>query len=113
MPGNVPPVTDERDGLLSFLAQQRDVVRIAAFGLTDEQARSAPSVSALSVGGLVKHLAGMERSWIGILLQRPAEGAEADYQEGFTMAPGETLEGLLADYARAADELTAAVAEFD
>jgi uncharacterized damage-inducible protein DinB len=113
MPGNVRPVTDERDGLLAFLAQQRDVVRNAAFGLTDEQARSTPSVSSLSVGGLLKHLAGTERSWVGIMLQRPAEGGEADYQDSFRMLPGETLDALLADYARVAEETAAAVAGFD
>ena len=41
MPGLVSPVTDEREGLLAFLAQQRYALRIAAFGLTDDQARSA------------------------------------------------------------------------
>ncbi len=35
MPGSVPPIADEREGLLAFLAQQRYVIRIAAFGLTD------------------------------------------------------------------------------
>lgn len=29
MPGTVPPVADEREGLLAYLAQQRLVVRIA------------------------------------------------------------------------------------
>jgi hypothetical protein len=56
VPGNVRPVTGERDGLLSYLAQQRyvlrmDVLRMAACGLTDEQARATPTVSKLSVGG--------------------------------------------------------------
>ena len=50
MPGQVRPVADERDGLLSYLAQQRDVIRIAAYGLTDEQARATPSAGPLSVG---------------------------------------------------------------
>ena len=43
MPGQVPPVADEREGLLAYLAQQRDVIRIAAYGLTDEQARATPT----------------------------------------------------------------------
>ena len=33
----------------------------ASYGLTDQQARLTPSVSSLSVGGLVKHVADMER----------------------------------------------------
>ncbi|NMH90982.1 MBL fold metallo-hydrolase [Pseudonocardia bannensis] len=42
MPGMPGPVADERAGLLAFLAQQRLALRIAAHGLTDEQARQAP-----------------------------------------------------------------------
>ena len=42
MPGQVPPLTDERALLLAYVAQQRDAVRIAAHGLTDEQARAVP-----------------------------------------------------------------------
>jgi hypothetical protein len=108
MPGNVPPVADEREGLLAFLDQQRRGVRNAAHGLTDEQARLAPTVSTLSVGGLVKHLAQMERNWTAIMLQRP--GADADYEDGFRLREDETLAGALADYASAAEETTAAVA---
>jgi hypothetical protein len=49
MPGNPPPFTDERVGLLSYIAQQRDGVRYAAYGLTAEQLRATPTRSALSV----------------------------------------------------------------
>ncbi|GAB3851694.1 DinB family protein [Dactylosporangium cerinum] len=108
MPGNVPPVADERDGLLAFLDQQRQGVRNAAFGLTDEQARLAPTASTLSVGGLVKHLAQMERNWVAIMVQEP--GREADYDDGFRLREDETLADVLADYAKAAGETTAAVA---
>ena len=65
MPMNAPPVADERQGLLAFLAQQRSDVRIAAYGLTDDQARMATTASSLSIGGLVKHVtvgrAGLDR----------------------------------------------------
>ena len=50
MPGNVAPVADEREGLMRYLAEQRDVLRIASYGLTDEQARLAPPPSTLSIG---------------------------------------------------------------
>jgi hypothetical protein len=36
MPGTAPPHTDERELLLAYIAQQRDGLRHAAFGLTDE-----------------------------------------------------------------------------
>jgi uncharacterized damage-inducible protein DinB len=109
MPGNVPPVADERSGLLAFLDQQRQGVRYAAFGLTDEQARLAPTASTLSVGGLVKHLAQMERNWVAVMLQRPSPAA--DYEDGFRLREDETLAGALADYVRAGEETDAAVAE--
>ena len=52
MPGQAPLHADERELLLAFLQQQRDGIRYAAYGLTDEQARVAPrsarSASAVS-----------------------------------------------------------------
>jgi uncharacterized damage-inducible protein DinB len=102
MPGNVLPVADEREGLLAFLAQQRHVIRIAAYGLTDEQARLAPSASPLSVGGLIKHVAATERGWIQVVLQQPSPTAdESDYETNFRMGPDETL----ADVFRFQDEV--------
>ncbi|MDG6108869.1 DinB family protein [Dactylosporangium aurantiacum] len=108
MPGNVPPVADERSGLLAFLDQQRQGVRNAAYGLTDEQARLAPTASSLTVGGLVKHLAQMERNWVSIMLREP--GQAVDYEDGFRLREDETLAEVLADYAKAAEETAAAVA---
>jgi hypothetical protein len=44
------PVADERDGLLTFFAQQRDALPAAVLGLTDAQARLTPTASTLSLG---------------------------------------------------------------
>ena len=106
MPGNAPPVDDERGQLLAFLDQQRLVLRLAAYGLTDDQARAQPSASELSVGGLIKHVAKVERSWMDTVLgrQRAPEQNEADYERGFHPGPDETLESILADYRQAAAE---------
>jgi Protein of unknown function (DUF664) len=41
MPMNTRPVTGELDGLLAFLDHQREAVRNACFGLTDDGARAA------------------------------------------------------------------------
>jgi uncharacterized damage-inducible protein DinB len=119
MPGNVRPVADEREGLMAYLAQQRSVLQIAAHGLTDEQARAVPTRSALSVGGLLKHVTAVERSWVDIVLQRqPAApddpvAAMADYADAFTMGPSETLAGLIADQDAAARETEAALGSLD
>ena len=37
MPGQAPFHTDEHDLLLGYVHQQREVLRLTAFGLTDEQ----------------------------------------------------------------------------
>jgi uncharacterized damage-inducible protein DinB len=116
MPGNVRPVSDEREGLLAFLAQQRDALRIAAHGLTDEQARRTPTASALSVGGLVKHVAATERGWIDLVLRRESSGSEEDYETGFRLGPDETLAGALDRYAAVAQEtekVIAGIADLD
>ena len=115
MPGQVPPVADEREGLLAYLAQQRDVIRIAAYGLTDEQARLAPTAGPLSVGGLIKHVATVERGWIDIVLQRerPGPSGQDGYEQGFTMGADETLADLLAFADEVAAETERAVRGID
>jgi len=112
MPGNVPPVADEREGLLAFLAQQRYVLTLAAYGLTDEQARMTPSSSQLSVGGLVRHVTATERAWMDRAMLRPVRGEGVDdYVAHFRMSQDQTLSGLLADYEAAARETEADVAQ--
>ena len=39
-----PPIADERAGLKEYVAAQQYAFKAIAFGLTDEQARSAPSM---------------------------------------------------------------------
>ena len=114
MPGNAPPVDDEKGQLLAFLDQQRLVITLAAHGLSDDQARATPSASELSVGGLIRHVASVERSWMNTVLQRqrPAE-AEAAYDRGFHPGPDETLASILADYRSAATETDSIVTSLD
>ncbi len=105
MPGQVAPVADEREGLLRYLAMQRDLLRNAAFGLSDEQARQAPSASSLTIGGLLKHVASTETNWIDMITSTQADPgagpdrdngrAASDYGEDFRMGEGETLDALL------------------
>ncbi|HEY5981710.1 MAG TPA: DinB family protein [Microlunatus sp.] len=97
MPGNPPPFTDETDGILLYLIQQRDGLRFAAYGLTEEQLRqrSTPA-SSLTVGGLLKHAAVTERGWIDILAGAPAEKSEEEYGSDFVVGDDESLASLLA-----------------
>ena len=113
MPGQAPPATDERELLLAYIAQQRDGVRNAAYGLTDEQARLTPTAGTLSIGGLVKHVAAMEQGWIDIVLQRDRGGSddrEAAYEDNFRLAPDETLAEALARFDAVEKETEAVVA---
>ena len=107
MPGQAPPLADERELLLAYIDQQRDGLRYAAYGLTDEQARLAPTASPLSVGGLLKHVISMEEGWMDLVVQRTRDGGQADYEENFRLGPDESVAGLLARY----DEVAAETAE--
>jgi uncharacterized damage-inducible protein DinB len=109
-----PPAKDERQTLIEFLRHNQNAFLAIAYGLTDEQARSTPSVSALSIGGLIKHVAGVQRSWMGRVTaapgspprdDRPFEEQAAEYQDQYVMRDDETLEQLL-DTLRAQNEDT-------
>ncbi|MGA2530645.1 MAG: DinB family protein [Acidimicrobiales bacterium] len=112
MPGLVQPVSDESEALLAYLAQQRYVVRLAAFGLGDDQARSTPSPSALSVGGIIKHLAAVERFWMQVVrgeLEDAGSDSGHDYEDNFRLLPSEELASVMDDYAAAGRETEATV----
>lgn len=104
MPGQAPPSDDERELLLAYIAQQRDGLRNAAFGLTDDQARLTPTSGSLSIGGLLKHAADMERVWVDLILQRGSGGSQAAYEDNFRMTAEETVAGLIARLDEAAKE---------
>jgi uncharacterized damage-inducible protein DinB len=114
MPGIPGPVHDEREGLLAFLQQQRDAIRYAVHGLTDEQLAQRSTVSELTLGGLLKHVAGCERGWMDTMLQRERiPQGETDGDDRFHVAEDETLESLLADYEAVARETEAIVSSID
>jgi len=107
MPALAPPVADERSALRGYLAFHQSAFFAVSYGLSDEQARSSPTVSALSVGGLVKHVTGMQRSWMARVAAapdappkdpRPFEEVSKEYGEQHVMRPDETLDGLLRAY---------------
>lgn len=113
MPGTVRPITDERDGLMAYLAQMRHVLRLTAWGLTDEQARATPSASSLSVGGIIKHVATAERIWNERVRDVPQTYRREDYAANFRLAHDETLQDALDLYDTVATETEAAIAEVE
>lgn len=54
---------DERETLLGFLGFLRESVVRKCDGLSEEELRSTPTVSTMSLLGLVNHLADVERWW--------------------------------------------------
>ena len=86
MPGLAQPTNDERELLLAFLAQQRDGLRNAAYGLTEDQARRPASASTLSVASLLRHMAVGERGWMSMVKGGPSAG-----DQGFGLTDEDTL----------------------
>jgi uncharacterized damage-inducible protein DinB len=104
MPGLPAPAADERQTLIEFLRFNQNAFLAVGYGLSDEQARSTPTVSALSVGGLIKHVTAVQRSWADRVKSapdfpppdpRPMEEVMAEYADLHVMREDETLEGLV------------------
>jgi uncharacterized damage-inducible protein DinB len=114
-------VTGERADLLAALDKHRHFLLYTTRELTDEQAARRTTASELTLGGLIKHVAITERQWARFIV----EGASAmsfdaatmtDWMSAFKMAEGETLAGLLDEYAQVArhtDELVASLPDLD
>jgi hypothetical protein len=107
MPAMPPPIADERDGLKAYLHQQQYAFHALAFGLTDEQARSTPTASALSIGGLIKHVTNCQAGWMARAAAAPESPAaddrsmeerQAEYTDQFVMRDDETLTDVLAAF---------------
>ena len=122
MPGMPPPADGERQTLIEFLAFNQNAFFSVAHGLTDEQARSTPSVSALSVGGLIKHATEVQRGWTERAASapdfpppdpRPIEEQMAEFQDQYVMRDDETLEDLLENLRKTNAEILAVFAEKD
>jgi len=118
-------VDAERADLLAMLAKHRHFLRFTTRELTDEQAGRRTTASELTLGGLIKHVTLVERNWADFLtVHGPAtmgdgamtEERVAAWQQQFQLLPGETLAGVLAEYASVAaatDELVRTLPDLD
>ena len=120
-------LTGERADLLDVLHKHRGLFRVTVQGLSDEQARTRSTISELTLGGLIKHVASTEKEWARFIQEGPAAQPDIDwanvdwsnppaevaaYADGFRMVEGETLASLLEEYdavAAATDALVATV----
>ncbi|MDN5636328.1 MAG: DinB family protein [Brevibacterium sp.] len=91
MPFFAPSVTTEPDALFSFLEQQCTQLKLTALGLTDDQARSTPTASSLSISGLVAHAAQVINGW---LQQVKEPTRHIDEEEYPTINDGLGLNGM-------------------
>ncbi|MEV7995493.1 DinB family protein [Streptomyces sp. NPDC086077] len=120
-----PRPTGERADLLEALAHHRGFLRLTTRDLTDEQAGRRTTGSELCLGGLIKHVTSVERSWVDFIEHGPEvlgdwnNMTEADWArraDEFRMLPGETLAGVLeayAEVARRTDELVGTLPDLD
>ena len=65
-PADLAPAS-ERAALTAFLDKQRDILVRKIEGVSDEDARRAPTASALSLLGIIKHCALWERRWFQVI----------------------------------------------
>jgi len=123
-----PPDSGERADLVETLQKHRGLFLVTVEGLTDDQARTRSTVSELTLGGLVKHVAATEKQWARFVQEGPAGGPDIDwanvdwsdpppevaaYADGFRMREDETLAGLLEEYAAVAAATDALVGTVD
>ena len=101
----------EKSEILAKLAAHRATLRATVRDVSDEQAVRRSTVSALTLAGVLKHVTYAERMWLDFVV----EGSKTDdmdrYAASFRMKPGETLAGLLDDYAVVAERTEKVVAD--
>src|SRR3954453_8376787 len=115
--------TGERARILESLAAPRYFLRYTVQGLSDEQVRLRTTASELTLGGLIKHVAHQEAGWVRFILEGPEAMATptdaagfAKWADEFKLLPGETLDGVLAEYdeiARRTDDLVRRLPDLD
>jgi uncharacterized damage-inducible protein DinB len=118
-----PLTGDDRAILEGFLAWQRATLLNVCAGLTGEQLAARPVASStLSLLGLVRHLAKVERVWLRVRVAgedvphlHGGPGDQTDFEQGDPARAAEEVEALRAEW-RLADAAVAALPfthEFD
>ena len=102
-PDELVSAGDEREVLEAFLDLYRVVLTRKLTGLSEAQLRQRHVPSQTTLGGLIKHLAAVEREWFQrVLAGRPEEEpGDAPQDDGWTLGPGESVGSLIAGYNRA------------
>ncbi|MFD4989017.1 DinB family protein [Streptomyces sp. NPDC058374] len=127
------PLDAERADLIDALAAVRGAMTATVAGVSDAQAGERPTVSALCLGGLIKHVTAVEEMWSRFMVEGasampfdlPAGVTWADIAAGtarelprwmteredeFRMLPGETVAGVVKRYEEVAARTDEAIA---
>ncbi|MFB6825924.1 DinB family protein [Streptomyces virginiae] len=88
-----PATGDERPMLVAFLSDHRATLELKCAGLKSELAHRLVEPSTLSLIGLVRHLADVERRWFRLVLA----GEDAPPRFSSTQDPDGDFDGALAD----------------
>jgi len=113
-----PAPASEREALSSFLDRQRDILVRKIEDLTDQDARTAPTVSSLSLLGILKHCALWERRWFQVIFAGrsfPGDWPEvrSPLREDFTVGENDTVRHWLGFYREQVEESRNVVAAAD
>ncbi|HEY3607842.1 MAG TPA: DUF664 domain-containing protein [Pseudonocardiaceae bacterium] len=110
---------NERDALTGFLDRQRDALIRKVRGVSDADARRAPTASSLSLLGLLKHSSVWEDRWFqGIVAGRSLADGWPEREspvpdDDFLVDDGDTVEQWVARYEEAAETSRRIVATMD
>jgi uncharacterized damage-inducible protein DinB len=104
----------EQADILQSLRRHRGFLLQTVEGITEAQAVLRPTVSELSLGGLIKHVAQTEEKWAAFARDgASAFAAPGDWANGFRLVDGETLADALETYAEVARKTDELVATLD
>ena len=113
-PTTDPTLPRERLDLLQTLDKHRGFLRQTLDGMTRDQIVERSTVSALTLGAIVKHVSGVERTWADFIGRGPEAFAGATpeaYQAEWTVGADDTPQSLLATYVATAATTDAIVRE--
>jgi len=113
--------TREQADLLETLDKHRFFLRHTVRDLSDDQTRQRTTASALTLGGLIKHVTATERLWARFISEGPSamgnDGSDvAAYASTFEPTEQETIDLLLERYAETAaatEELVRSLPDLD
>jgi len=102
--GEPDPTSAERAALRAFLDDQRAALIARVEGLSEADARATPTVSSLSLLGLIRHSAIWERRWFQVIVAGTTfegEWPEVDApgeDSTFVVGATETIASVVADF---------------